>query len=201
MITDLSNEIPLYKNWDPKSTFSPIQPSPAEAKYSGQFIPIGAARDLSVSIPTTAKGRADCFIDDIIKVRLDRPENVERHASSAPLAVFACMRPHAGNKEPVPRREDISPAKLEVGGAPAENQIFLGWELETRILIIRLPFDKYTAYPTFTSFPQSPSLPFEEDGSNTPEPNGSPNDRRDQRRRIMDGASMAPMDANLSERL
>ena len=62
------------------------------------------------------------------------------------MAVFACMRPHAGNKEPVPRRENISPAKLEAEGAPAENQIVLGWEIETRIFIIRLPFDKYTAW-------------------------------------------------------
>ena len=121
MITDLSNEIPFCKNWDPKSTFSLIQPSPPDAKYSDPSIPIGTARELSVSITTTAKGRADCFIDDIIKVMLDRPENVERHAASAPLAVFVCMRPNAGNDEPVPRRENISPAKLEVEGAPAEN--------------------------------------------------------------------------------
>ena len=35
--------------------------------------------------------------------------------------------------------------KFEGEGAPADNQIVLGWELETRILIIRPPFNKFAA--------------------------------------------------------
>ena len=54
----------------------------------------------------------------------------------------ACMRPHAGDDEPVPRRENLSPAKQEAEGAPAEVQITLGWEIDARALLIKLPFDK-----------------------------------------------------------
>ena len=147
MVTDLSNEIPRCENWDPTTLHSPIQPKvPSPVYKTDDNEPIGQARTLAVNIPTDDMGRADCFIDDIIKVMLDRPDNIIRHATATPLAVFACARPHAGNGEPIPRRENLSPSKLEAEGTPAEVQIVLGWELDTRALILRLPFDKYTAW-------------------------------------------------------
>ena len=147
MVTDLSNELPRCKNWDPTILHSPIQPTvPPPVYKTDDDEPIGQARALSVHIPTSDLGRADCFIDDIIKVMLDRPDNILRHATATPLAVFACARPHAGEQEPIPRRENLSPSKLEAEGTPAEVQIVLGWELDTRALTLRLPFDKYTAW-------------------------------------------------------
>ena len=83
-------------------------------------------------------------------VVLDRPGNVVKHAASAPLTVYACM-PYAGDNEPIPRRENLSPAKLEAEGAPAEVQITLGWEIDARALLINLPLDKFTAWIQGTS--------------------------------------------------
>jgi hypothetical protein len=63
-----------------------------------------------------------------------------------PLAVFVSNRPHAGNNEPVPWRENLSAPKVEAGGTPAELQIVLGWEMGTRQLLVILPFDKFVAW-------------------------------------------------------
>jgi hypothetical protein len=55
-------------------------------------------------------------------------------------------RPNAGTAEPIPRRENILEPELIAEGTPAEEQIVLGWALETRRLIVRLPGDKFIAW-------------------------------------------------------
>jgi hypothetical protein len=62
------------------------------------------------------------------------------------LAVFATCRPHAGEGEPIVRQPLLSPSKLEDEGAPAEVQIVLGWELNTRSLVLILPGYKFKAW-------------------------------------------------------
>ena len=56
------------------------------------------------------------------------------------------MRPFAGDKEPVFRREQLSLSKLLAEGTPKEIQIILGWLINTRLLIMSLPNDKYLAW-------------------------------------------------------
>jgi hypothetical protein len=146
MITDLSNELPLIAKWDPDQLFSPAQVTVPSPKYLDDSIPLALARPLAVDIPTTALGRGDCFVDDIIKVYIDDPVQIKRHAASAPLAIHIAMRPNAGEKEPITRREALSEAKLEAEGTPAEIQAVLGWDLDTRRLICALPEDKYRAW-------------------------------------------------------
>jgi hypothetical protein len=146
MITDLSNELPLIPKWDPDLLFSPSQVTVPSPKYLDDSIPLALARPLAVNIPTTALGRGDCFVDDIIKVFIDDPIQIKRHAASAPLAIHVAMRPNAGEREPIDRRQTLSEAKLEAEGTPAEVQVVLGWELDTRRLICSLPEDKYVAW-------------------------------------------------------
>jgi hypothetical protein len=55
-------------------------------------------------------------------------------------------RPNTGTDEPIPRRENISEPKLIEEGTPAEEQMVLGWALETRRLIVSLPGDKFIAW-------------------------------------------------------
>ncbi|KAI2490833.1 hypothetical protein MHU86_23743 [Fragilaria crotonensis] len=56
-------------------------------------------------------------------------------------------RPHAGDEvEPIPRRPILSIPKLIAEGRPEEVQIVLGWRLNTRLLEISLPTDKYLAW-------------------------------------------------------
>ena len=56
------------------------------------------------------------------------------------------MRPFAGGKEPVFRREQLSLSKLLAEGTPKEIQIVLGWLINTRLLTMSLPNDKYLAW-------------------------------------------------------
>jgi hypothetical protein len=79
-------------------------------------------------------------------VFLDSPDNRRQQPDIVPLAVFATLRPHAGDNEPVPRRPLLSPSKVAAEGAPAEIQIVLGWEMNTRRLLIGLPNDKFVAW-------------------------------------------------------
>ena len=83
---------------------------------------------MAVNIPTTSLGHSDTFIDDIVKVYLDRPEQIQQHRASAPLGVHAAMRPFAAE------------------GTPKEIQIVLGWLINTRLLVMSLPNDKYLAW-------------------------------------------------------
>jgi hypothetical protein len=109
-------------------------------------VPVAEDREIAVPIPTTLNARFDGFIDDIIQVFLDSPDNRRRQPAMGPLAVFATVRPHADADEPVPRRPLLSPSKVAAEGAPAEIQIVLGWEMNTHRLLIGLPNDKFVAW-------------------------------------------------------
>ena len=63
-----------------------------------------------------------------------------------PLAMHVTSRPHAGDKEPILRRAILSMMKLLMEGSPAEQQIVLGWLLDTCRLLVSLPDDKYSAW-------------------------------------------------------
>jgi hypothetical protein len=52
--------------------------------------------------------------------------------------------------KPVKRRGLLLVPKLEVEGTPAEEHIILGWILNTRLLLILLPVNKYEAWPSNT---------------------------------------------------
>jgi hypothetical protein len=53
-----------------------------------------------------------------------------------------------GADEPVQPQGLLSSPKLEAEGTPAEVQIVLGWNLNTRLLLTLLPDDKHEAWST-----------------------------------------------------
>ena len=98
-------------------------------------------------VPYTTGGKVDGFIDDLINVFLDTPENCERQPHVVPMAMHITSRPHAGDeREPIPRRPILSIPKLIAEGNPAEVQIVLGWQVDTRRLVVSLPHDKFEAW-------------------------------------------------------
>jgi hypothetical protein len=146
MVTDLSNEIPLCTEWDHTTLRSPAQPeTPAPVLFPAN-VPLAQAMPMAVTIPTTVTARTDSFIDDLIRIFLDTPLNRAREPHAVPLAIHVTSRPHTGNSEPVKGRGLLSAPKLEAEGTPEEAQLVLGWLLNTRILQIILPFDKYEAW-------------------------------------------------------
>ena len=126
MVTDLSNEIPLIKDWNPDELHHPMQKQVPAPEYLDEDEPLAQAKEMAVEVPTTALGRRDCFIDDIIAVMLDTEDSIKRHASAALLAIFVSIRPFAGDQEPVPRKEVVSLEKWKAEGIPREIQLVLG---------------------------------------------------------------------------
>ena len=146
MVTDLSNEIPLCKDWDHDALRSPDQPDTPSPSCLPDEVPLAKAMPMAVHVPTTVTARSDSFIDDLIRVFLDTPWNRAREPHAVPLAIHVTSRPHAGPDEPIKRRELMSKPKLIAEGGPAEDQIVLGWTLDTRSLLVILPFDKFEAW-------------------------------------------------------
>jgi hypothetical protein len=146
MVTDLSNEIPLCTEWDHTKLRSPAQPETPAPVLLPDNVPIARAMPMAVTVPTTVTARTDSFIDDLIRVFLDTPLNRAREPHAVPLAIHVTSRPHMGDAGPIKRRGLLSAPKLEAKGTPEEVQIVLGWLLNTRILQIILPFDKYKAW-------------------------------------------------------
>ena len=146
MVTDLSNEIPLCEDWDHDKLRSPDQPETPAPTLLPDDEPIAKAMPMAVDVPTKVTARSDSFIDDLIRVFLDTPRNRAREPHAVPLAIHVTSRPHAGDDEPVKRRENVSPPKLVAEGGPAEIQIVLGWTLNTRSLLVILPNDKFEAW-------------------------------------------------------
>ena len=146
MITDLSSKLPLIPDWDPETLHSPLQPAVPSPKYVSDSVPLGQVKPMAVNIPTTGLGWGDTFIDDIIKVFIDRLKQIQKHGSSAPLAIHTATRPSAEKNEPVFRRQTLSMSKLAAEGTPKEIQVMLGWLLDTQRLILALTQDKYLAW-------------------------------------------------------
>jgi hypothetical protein len=109
-------------------------------------VPFSVAKPLSVGIPVTTTSRTDSFIDDLILVFLDTPENCRRCPHAVKLAIHVTSRHHAGSTEPIKRRPLLSPEKLEAEGLPVKVQNVLGWTLDTRRLLVILPNDKFIAW-------------------------------------------------------
>ena len=146
-VTDLANELAKCMTWDPTTTFSPAQATVPSPVRLPQDIAREKARPMAVLSPVTSEGVIDDFIDDLISVFLDTPENVARYTQAVPLAMELTSRPYAGDdREPIPRRPILSQSKLQAEGSPAEVQIVLGWEIDTRRMQVSLPDDKYKAW-------------------------------------------------------
>ena len=148
IVTDLANEIAQCENWDHEGLRSPAQMETPKPFRLPAHIPIARGREMAVMVPLPIRGgKVDGFIDDLINVFWDTPENCARQPHVVPLAMHVTNRPHAGeDEEPVPRRPILSLPKLMAEGRPEEVQTVLGWNLDTRRLEISLPEDKYKAW-------------------------------------------------------
>jgi hypothetical protein len=140
MVMDLANEIYMCKEWDPAQVRSPGQPVTPTPKQDDE--PFGKALPTAIKVPTSLTAKTDEFIDDLITVFRDTPENWERALHTVPLAMHVTSRPHAGQNEPITLRKILADHKLIAKGSPAETQKILGWILKTRRLLISLPNDK-----------------------------------------------------------
>jgi hypothetical protein len=96
--------------------------------------------------PPLKAGKVDVFIDNLIDTFPDSKENLARKPHAVPLAMCVTSRPRAGDSEPLLRRAMLSMMKLVTEGSPSEQQIVLGWLLDTCRLLVSLPNDKHEAW-------------------------------------------------------
>jgi hypothetical protein len=143
--TDLANSILDNAAWHPDILRSPDQHLVPPPEYLSDTIPLQHVLPTMVLPPPRPFGSSDVYIDDIITTFLDTPENCTRAPSAVPLAVHVVGRP-LSNNEPIPREPLLSHDKLLAEGAPSELKTVLGWEIDTRRLLLRLPPEKYTAW-------------------------------------------------------
>jgi hypothetical protein len=98
MVTDLSNEIMLCDRWEPSELHSPAQQSTPEPGQMADEVAFATAQPIAMGIHVTATARTDSFIDNLILVFLDTPENRQRCPHAVPLAIHVTSRPHAGDQ-------------------------------------------------------------------------------------------------------
>jgi hypothetical protein len=125
MVTDLANKIANCSDYEPKLLASPSQPETPARKLSSSTAPLAMALSLAVCAPVTHTARVDSYIDDLINCFLDTEENREKQPHVVPLAMHCTSRPHAGDDEPITRRDIVSGPKLIAEGAPApRNRLY-----------------------------------------------------------------------------
>ena len=145
VITDTINDLLASKTWDPqviKSDYIVNIPSPRAEPASEPF---AVARSLSVPIFDEPDGKADVFVDDIMSITVDSGNNLEK-LMAAPCTVIHAIAHSANGKTHIKRQDLISDEKNEAEGAPEEVKICLGWQINTRKLLVSLPSHKYHAW-------------------------------------------------------
>ena len=147
LLTDLANEL-LAARIDPEEASSPtVDQSHVEpvTEYDDDE-PFAAGIAPAVEVPTPVTARVDCFVDDLILIFLATMANLRMAPHAVPLAVHAVSRPHAGDDEPIPRRQLLEPSKLMAEGRPTERLVVLGWLMDTRRMLVSLPKEKFRAW-------------------------------------------------------
>jgi hypothetical protein len=142
IIGDLANDLILCPDWNPNELHSPLQhliPLPLRSTSNEPFT---QAKPMSITLPVNDKGAVEVYLDDIPPVCVDIGDNVDRCNAAVPLAVHLLGRAKHPD-EPIPQDEILSIKKIL---GMAEDKVFVGWELHTRSLLIRLTDHKYEAW-------------------------------------------------------
>jgi hypothetical protein len=145
VITDTINDLLACDEWDPSSISSQFLAKIPDEISLPDSLPFATARDLSVVLPDDYHGKADCFVDDIISCAVDDGDNLLRLKAAACTVIHAISH-QASSDTHLPRQDIIADDKNEAEGAPEEVKICLGWQLDTRRLLVRLPYHKYKAW-------------------------------------------------------
>jgi hypothetical protein len=96
---------------------SPTQPETPDPILLLAGTPLAQAMPMADQIPTTVTVHTNSFIDDLIWVFLDRPDNRVREPHTVPLAIHVTSQPHMGEAKPVQQHQGLlSAPKLKVEG-------------------------------------------------------------------------------------
>jgi len=141
-ITDVCNTLIQCSSWDFMSFVDETANKIPDPICLPLDVPFAQAKALAVDIPVNDLGKVDVFIDDNIAITPDLNFNTSRVIRALPLAIHSVARPVEPTDD-IPRVDIISTKKLQAEGTFEEVKIVLGWQLNTRSLLISLPRDKH----------------------------------------------------------
>ncbi len=140
-ITDVANYILHNPFWDFKTLFDELSETLDPPKVLSESIPFHPAKELGVHLPDNLNGYVDIYIDDSIGVIPDLGENSLKLSRVLPLAIHTLARP-LDSSDKIPRKDIISMKKFRAEGRLEEVKRILGWDLNTRTMLLSLPEDK-----------------------------------------------------------
>ena len=100
---------------------------------------------MAVKIKANKSGQVDCYIDDLTTVTVDIENNWKRGSAAVLAAIHIIGRP-VDPDDPIKRVNLVSLTTLTAEASMEEWKILLGWKLNTRLLLVSLPFEKYRAW-------------------------------------------------------
>jgi len=145
-ICDLANAILNDDNWDPDIIHSPFQKLVPPDMFEEAEVPIAPGLPMIVNPPLAPYAKSDVYLDDDVTITTASPENAKRARAGVLLAMHVAGRPNLVEGEPIPRQELPSLPKLAAEGRLEEVKVILGWTIDTRRLLIKLPQHKYIAW-------------------------------------------------------
>ena len=139
---DLCNDLVDVQEWHPDKLKSPLQELMGPIRRLEDNIPLASGKELAVDVEPRPDGFHDVYLDDMVQLFLDRPETVDRASGIVPFVLHTMVRPKSDD-EPIPRNDILGEDKMLAEGSPSEEMRVLGWLLDSRRLLIRLPTDKF----------------------------------------------------------
>ncbi len=146
VVSDLANNLVRRSGWDPTRHHSPHQPflesdrakdDDADGSLVGErfmcshfFAPDYPIEDI---LP-----RFDCYPDDIFGAFYDCDK--AKSAAAIPMALHIVGQPNnTSNGESFPRDDLLSLLKFLAEAKPSQRKIVLGWLVDTRAFMVKLP--------------------------------------------------------------
>ena len=142
---DLANALLRHPDWSPSTLHSPLQSEVPPDKDLPPNIPFAQALPTIVDPETHDRGSVDVYIDDKTTVTVDLPGNRNRDRAASLLAIHIMNRPLAP-VEPIARNNMVSLSKLAAEAALEELKMLLGWIIDSRRLLVKLPDHKHIAW-------------------------------------------------------
>ena len=127
-VTDLANEITNCSGYAPKMLVSCSQLETPAPKLLSSMAPLTKPPPRH-NFPAPHIASVISYIYDMINCF---PDTEEKRAKQPYAVPCTSRRPHRGDNKLINRQDSLSGQKLVAKGAPAKEQIVLGWMLDTQ---------------------------------------------------------------------
>ena len=143
--TDLANDLQACDDWDPRELLSDHAHMIPPPCFISDDVPVASAESLLMDSPVNIHGKADFYVDDISTICLDLDEHIEHCRHAVPFAIDLMDRP-VESAEPLPHDDLLVAKKLLGEGRFSECEAFTGWLIDTRRMMVSLPFGKFSVW-------------------------------------------------------